>query len=246
MLLPEIRQKKINTNLERYGVEYPLQSEKIHNKTSKTYFEKTGFINPLGDPVIQERVKNSNLDKYGVKYPMQNKEVKEKQMVSLYRNGTSISSKGQNYIWSILGGELNFLHYTSFLDVAFLDEKIYLEYDGGGHDLQVKIGNVTEQEFINKERKRWYALYNKGWKEIRIVSTKDKLPDEDKIKEIYKYAKEYLNTGHSWIRFDIDNGIVKTSQFEEEFDFGRLKYNRNIYISKELEDSSFLFCKGGK
>ena len=57
------------------------------------------------------------------------------------------TSKQQLYIHSLLGGELNYCTGKCFLDIAFLDEKIYLEYDGGGHDLSVKLGNMSKEEF---------------------------------------------------------------------------------------------------
>jgi len=37
------------------------------------------------------------------------------------------------------------------------------------------------------------------------------------------YAKQYLSTGHSWIKFDIDNSKITTSQYETDYDFGELR-----------------------
>jgi len=37
------------------------------------------------------------------------------------------------------------------------------------------------------------------------------------------YAKNYIFTGHSWIKFDIDNSQIITSQYKIKIDFGRLR-----------------------
>jgi len=148
---------------------------------------------------------------------------------TMYENGTQQCSTQQRYIHSLIGGELNYPIKESSLDIAFINDKLYVEYDGGGHDLSVKLESTTQDEFDKKERNRRYALYRSGWKEIRIISKKDYLPNDNIILEMVNYAKEYLNTGHSWIKFDIDNQLVKCSQFN-------IKYNYNTLrrINKEL------------
>jgi hypothetical protein len=50
------------------------------------------------------------------------------------------------------------------------------------------------------------------------------------ILEMFSYAKEYLQS-HSWIIFDIDNNLVKTSQFDQQYNFGQLKRLRSDNIS---------------
>ena len=46
-----------------------------------------------------------------------------------------------------------------------------------------------------------------------------------------EYAKKYISTGHSWIKFDIDNSKIINSQGEINYDFGDL---RKIRPNKEL------------
>lgn len=145
---------------------------------------------------------------------------------TMYENGTQKCSMQQKYIHQLVGGELNFPIKGSTLDIAFLEDKLYVEYDGSGHDLSVKLESMTQDEFNQKEIDRRYALYRSGWKEIRIISRKDYLPSNHKILEMINYAKEYLDTGHSWIKFDIDKGIVKSSQFEKDYNYGEIKRMR--------------------
>jgi len=208
--------KREESNMLRYGVNIPTKLKSVSDKISKTFEEKYN----------------------GIGYFLHTEEINKKRLMSLYRNGTAPLSRGQQYISNVLGGELNYLQSYFFLDIAFLEDKIYIEYDGGGHNLLVQRGYQTEQEFKNKEIKRSYALNNKGWKEIRIISLKDNLPSKEIIIDIYKYAIKYLNTGHSWIKFDIDNGLIITSQFHNEFDYGKLKRVTYIKFEEELENSS--------
>ncbi|MGG0797297.1 hypothetical protein ABE137_25470, partial [Brevibacillus laterosporus] len=74
----------------------------------------------------------------------------------------------------------------------------------------------------DRNKKRWYFLHRKNWKEIRIISTKDILPFKEKILEIISYAKSHFSSGHSWITFDIDNSLVETSSDVQHYDYGQL------------------------
>lgn len=223
----DIKDKIKNTNLERYGTKYPLENEDIKEKARNTCLDKYGVNNFASTEEYQILTKNTMLDKYGVEYPMQNKDILTKARETMYRNGTAPRSKQQEYICQLLNGELNYPIDNISLDIAFPDEKIYIEYDGGGHDLSVKIGSETQEQFNKRNIKRYYYLRENGWKEIRIISKNDYLPLDEIIIKIIKYAKEYLNTGHSWIEFNVDNQTIKTSIFEEYFDFGKLHKIKN-------------------
>jgi hypothetical protein len=150
---------------------------------------------------------------------------------TMYKHGTQQCSLQQKYLHDLLGGELNLPINSSTLDIAYPSDKIYIEYDGSGHDLSVKLGSMTSEEFEKKEKNRRYALYKLNWKEIRIISRKDYLPSDDIIIEMISFAKQYFITEHSWIVFDIDNKIVKSSQFDKEYNYGQVKRLRIDNIS---------------
>lgn len=71
-----IKNKK--TNLEKYGVEYPLQSGEIRNKLKKTNLKKYGVENVFSLDMIKIKIKETNLEKFGVEYPLQNIEILNK------------------------------------------------------------------------------------------------------------------------------------------------------------------------
>lgn len=95
-LSEETKLKMKNTLLDRYGVEYPLQSSEIKNKVMNTKKERYGYstfnmnktketvINKYGvDSVfkseeIKNRIRETNLKRYGTYNPMKNEDIKSK------------------------------------------------------------------------------------------------------------------------------------------------------------------------
>jgi hypothetical protein len=73
-----IKTQSIQTNLKKYGVEHVLQSEIVKNKIKKNNMVKYGVEYTLQLPIIRKQIINTNLEKYGVKNPQQNQEIKDK------------------------------------------------------------------------------------------------------------------------------------------------------------------------
>lgn len=222
------RLKQKETLQKKYGVENVSQIEIVKKKKMEKALKKYGVKYVLQDKTIREKIIKTNIRKYGFKTPCQNEEIKNKALNKLinskYMRGTAPYSKQQEYLQKILKGELNYpLNNQCWIDIAFPNEKLAIEYHGSGHNLNVILGKITQEEFDNNEIKRNYLLKTLGWKLIIIQSNKDYLPFDSVIYNIVKIAKNYLNTGHSWIKYDIDNSKIITSQFEKYFDFGELR-----------------------
>ena len=66
--LQEVKDKKKETCIEKYGVEYPAQNEKVKEKISQT--------NTL--PEVKDKKKETCIEKYGVEHPMQLSSTKDK------------------------------------------------------------------------------------------------------------------------------------------------------------------------
>lgn len=220
-----LNQIKIN-NLKKYGTEFYFQTEKFKNNLINDNMKKYGVKYYNQTKECREKMKKTNIKKYGFPCAMQNKKIILKIKQTMYKNGTCTTSRQQLYLHFLLGGELNYSNDTPNLDIAFPSEMIYLEYDGGGHDLSVRLGHISEQEFKNRQMRRNYYLSRRGWRQIRIISKQDKLPNDKILLEMIIKAKQYLNNGRHWIEFYIDDNIVKSSQFEKEYNYGKL---RKIY-----------------
>ena len=82
------------TNLEKYGVEYPLQNIEILNKQKSTNLEKYGVENVFQLDSIKEKIKKTCLEKYGVEHHLQSKDILNKQEnTNLERHGVKRPSQ---------------------------------------------------------------------------------------------------------------------------------------------------------
>jgi len=79
-------EKMEKTNLKKYGVKNPFQSEKIQNKIKQTMLNNWGVENPSQSKEIQNKIKENNLNKYGVESTTQLKEVKDKMKQTMLNN----------------------------------------------------------------------------------------------------------------------------------------------------------------
>lgn len=222
-----IKKKKEEKAMEKFGVTSVFKSKEVREKIKETCNQRYGGNTPMSDEKIKNKAKATRLKRYGVEYLMQNKEYARKVTIkrnkNMYKNGTAPCSTQQKYLHSLLGGELNYPVGRSMLDIGFVEELIFIEYNGSGHTLSVEFGDMTLEQFNIKEMNRNYYLSNKGWKRIQIISTKDYLPSDEIIISLIKKAKEYLNTGHSWFEINIDEEKLKCSQYKIDYDFGELR-----------------------
>jgi len=74
------------TNLEKYGVEYPSQSEQIRGKTKKTWLKNYGVENPNQSREIRKKIKKTNLEKYGNTCSLHGEEIKIKTKKTWLKN----------------------------------------------------------------------------------------------------------------------------------------------------------------
>lgn len=74
----KIRDKVKATNIERFGAEHPMQTEKSKNKYKETSMRNYGVDNPLKSKEVQDKMKQTNLEKYGFVYIAQIKIFRDK------------------------------------------------------------------------------------------------------------------------------------------------------------------------
>lgn len=250
LFIPEVREKAVQTIIERYGVENVSQNKDIQNKRTQTFIEHFGTTSPLKNNECLEKLKQTNMDRYGVEYTMQLDEVRQKaKQTSLERygydnpmksqeilekwlaeNGSTFikSSKQQCYICNLYNGILNHPFKCFALDIFLPDDKLDVEFDGSGHRMGISLGDITAEDFEKKELYRNIAIKREGYKQIRIISSKDFLPSDEILLQMLSLAKEYFNvTSHSWINFDIDNLIMINAENKDiggiPFDYGKLR-----------------------
>lgn len=220
--------KSEKTNLEKYGTEHYSSTLECKEKIKNTCLANYGTDCPSKCEEIKEKTRNTNLQRYGVEWTMQSQKVKEKANETLCKNGTQKTSKQQLYLCSIFCGEINYPISCYATDICIPKEKLAIEYDGGGHDLRVVLGRLTQEEFDQKELIRDKVIKREGYKIMRIISRHDYLPSDIILLQMLSQAKEYFsNTNHTWINYDIDNSRMINAENKDTdgvfFDYGELR-----------------------
>jgi hypothetical protein len=91
-----IKEIVIKTNIEKYGVKYPQQSDIIKNKTKETCLKKYNTNSVLQSEIVKDKIKETNLRKYGVENPSQSQEIKnKKRQSSLDKFGTNCTFQSE-------------------------------------------------------------------------------------------------------------------------------------------------------
>jgi len=201
-----ISKKTAECNMINFGFEYHINQPEFIEKQKQTNLEIYGVDNVFASEHFKITYKQIIQDKYGVDNISQNEDIKIKKAETFYRNGTVRTSRQQIYVHQLLGGILNYSNDTPSLDIAFPDNKIYIELNGSGHDLCVKMGQKTQQQFNNREIRRYYYMKKLGWKGIFINTGRDYLPSDEVMMQEYNKALEWFKSEekyHSHYNIDI-------------------------------------------
>lgn len=217
--MPEIQEKKKNTFLLHYDTENPFQLPEIKEKIRQTFYSHYGVDNPNKSP-----------------------EVRAKTAQTLYKNGTTPTSKQQFYVFNLYQSvnpntQLNYPIAYYNVDICFPEEKLTVEIDFGGHDLQVKTGNLTQEEFNQKEIIRNNIIKREGYKQMRIISLNDKLPQDSVLFQMLSEARQYFSDypEHSWIEYNISTSTLRNAENKNgiPYNFGELRTIKDADLSRQ-------------
>lgn len=164
----EVQNKFKNTMLDRYGCEYASQSKEIRDKMKNTWIEKYGVDHPAKSNEIIEKRNKGNFEKYGVEHTLQLESVREKIAQSYYKNGTCKASAEQIYLKKLFNADLNYPIGRYNADLL-IDDNVVLELDGSGHELNILYGKLTPEEFKLREDIRTKYILDHGYKIIRFL-----------------------------------------------------------------------------
>ena len=232
--IPSVQQKVKATCLEKYGKERYLETEDAKEKRKKTNFEKYGveYITQVDD--VKDKIRNTNFQKYGVEYISQSEDVKRKIKETCMKKygvpsysmtdkskaekrarfmdiATVPSSKMQRHICDIVNGQLNYPWSEFFFDVLYSDW-LDIEYDGKGHDLNVRRGQVTREEFEKREHSRTARIIKNGYKQLVLSNLTDSEIDEELLKSILSKGIFFLeNFDDRYLRINLITGEISTT-----------------------------------
>lgn len=83
-------------NIEKYGVEHPMQCKQVQDNHKKAMMDKYGVESPLQSEEIRDRVKATNQSKFGTDWALGSREIKKKSeqtMVERYGGKTTFESE---------------------------------------------------------------------------------------------------------------------------------------------------------
>ena len=178
-------------NLDKYGVENVNQIPEIKQKGANTFKNRYGKDSEIHDEFIDKR-KMTNVQRYGnvggYRYDISS-EIHSKIVNTLYSNYLNakcrkgskkvLASKRQVEICEALNGILNYEFNNKFVDIALPDEKLAIEYDGGGHSFWNDFHNTNDS--IRDD------LLSEHWKVIHILDSRDNVfPDIKPLIELCK------------------------------------------------------------
>lgn len=241
----ECKEKKKNTTKIRYEVEHYSQTQEYKDKWDSTCIDRYG---ESYRKQFMDKAMETFCNRTGYNFPSQSPEVRSKMVQSFYKNNTVITSKQQFYIFNLYNKYWNaMLNYpVSYynVDICFPEEKLIVEVDFGGHDLLVKTGNLTQEEFNQKEIIRNNTLKKEGYKQTHIISRKDLLPSDQVLLQMLSDARNYFaTTNHTWQTYDIDKSLLFNAEHKDgiSYNFGSL---RTIKESDIKSDSNPTNKKG--
>lgn len=208
----EYKEKWLNTCKEKYGDNY---RKKFANKAFETFREKTGYD-----------------------YPSQSPDVREKVTQAFYKNASQKTSKQQQYINNLYQGILNFPIKYYNADIYLPNDNIIVEYDGGGHSLSVIMGKETIEKYTYKETVRYNVIKKEGYKQMRIITSKDTIPSDKILLQMLSEARQYFSEypNHSWIKYDIDKSIVCNAEHKDgiSYNYGELRKIKDSDLTESI------------
>lgn len=248
----------VNVVCDNCGIEKRISYEYYNNNTkngTRPYFcnkckniriqevclERYGYKTPSQSPEYLEKVKTTCAEKYGCEHHLMSKNIRSKIVKSLSINNEIKTSAQQRYLNQLYGGELNYPCDFYSLDVFLPEYKLDIEYDGGGHNLAVKRGEISQEEFNQKEIIRGKYVRSKGYKQMRIISPHDHLPSDKVLNDMLNETTTFLlTTNHTWIEWYVEEGKYKDATGTYDYDYGELITKRQLYskLNEEIPEQS--------
>lgn len=157
-------QKRIKTNIQKYGTENVYQSEEIKNKIKKTWIAKYGVDNPNKSIKVREKIRQTNLSRYGVETPMQNGMISHKRkMTCETRYHCSYPTQNNNIMLQVIDSKQNTIRALEDQLESVFVKRLIDEYGSGWSQSQLKEICFKKNgfTFVKREDIAKIQLYNK-------------------------------------------------------------------------------------
>ena len=157
--------------LNKYNVEHALQSEELKEKKENTCLEKFGDKVPSKTKFIKDKMKETCKEKYNTEWAMQNPEINDKRINTCLKNNSFNKSKPEELIYELLKTKFKEVkrqyktkEYPFYCDFYIPELDLYIEYQGHfTHNFKPFEGTPEDLEkleiLISKERKNTINIW---------------------------------------------------------------------------------------
>lgn len=230
-----IRDKMIQTCIEKYGTSYPAQSKLVQDKMKQTLIDRYGEEG-LKNEKIRNKKKQTCLEKYGVEYSAQAKEVKDK------INNTF----NEKY-----GGRP-----TQTEEIKNKVKQTCIERYGSEHYMKTQQGKDKVKEIIDKLKESDPNFYKKiSEKQKETLLERYGVDNISKIESV-KERKKQISIEKYGVEYVFQSEIVKDKIKEtllEKYGVNNVSKNKEIHdkqtnsiIKKKREKSYDIFIKNNQ
>ena len=243
MHIPHILQKIKDTNLKKFGVEFPLQQLKkenseIYQKISQTCINKFGVDSPLKNKEVREKIKQTNIQKYGVDYLFKSNIIKEK------IKQTNIQKYGVDYLFksNIIKEKIKQTNIQKYgvdnpLKNKEIREKIkQTNIQKYGVDNPLKNKEIWKKSQDNRQISSKSKLENNFLNYLKLKYESDDIITQYKSKEYPYYCDFYIKSINLYIEIQ-----GHWTHNDHPFDINNLNDQQimNIWRTKSLSDKYY-------
>lgn len=192
----EVKQKVVETNVEKYGKSYYTQTDEFKEKAVNTWTKKYGVDNPSKSKEIKSKKIKTTLNNYNVKYPQQSSQVRKK-TINTVRKKYGVSNVMKNS--SISERVSNTKRNTEF--DRFFEKIFFSKYINPQFTKKDYYGINHSYTFKCKKCKKNFKTVLRGGKVPRCY---DCYPIQNTSKgetEIFDYIEDI-----------VDDGVIKNSK----------------------------------
>ena len=243
MHIPHILQKIKDTNLKKFGVEFPLQQLKkenseIYQKISQTCINKFDVDSPLKNKEVREKIKQTNIQKYGVDNLFKNDIIKEKiKQTNIQKYGVDNLFKSNIIKEKIKQTNIQKYGVDNPLKNKEIREKIkQTNIQKYGVDNPLKNKEIWKKSQDNRQISSKSKLENNFLNYLKLKYESDDIITQYKSKEYPYYCDFYIKSINLYIEIQ-----GHWTHNDHPFDINNLNDQQimNIWRTKSLSDKYY-------